>query len=237
MHKLQPASPVLEVLQSFFLGIHFIENFLPGAVHFCSGAGFEELERLRISGDCSPVLIIGLDPLETLPAEHRNLLSMERRQAAFYRQLPCSREELEKAVDLVRKSPAATPPTREEIIREVRAYKHRCDNVCMARSACTSKVQKMLPDSPGSAMAMLREFALNRLEKLQLEYEALSNAIASLAIPGAETISDMFMEMRLLVAKMSSPEITLDQAIELSFACIQKLRNISNILDAAKVKE
>jgi hypothetical protein len=234
VHKLQAAHPVLEVLQSIFPDIHFIENFLPGVVHFCSGAGFDEMERLRISGDLRPVLIVGLEPLETLPTEHRNLLAPARRQAAVYRQLPCSREELEEAVDAVRKSPAATPTTREELIREVRAYKHRCDNVCMARSGSTNKAQRVATDSPDNALAMLREFDLNRLEKLRLEHKVLSNAIASLAIPGAETISDMFMEMRLLVEEMSRPEITLDQAIELSFACIQKLRKISTILDAAK---
>ena len=237
MNNSDLTSPILPILQTLFSDIHFIENFLPGEDYSCSGDGFDELKKLRIRGELHPVLILGFDSAEMMPTEHLDILAPGKQQAAFYLQLPCFWEQLDNMVQKVRRAPDALPLTRKEKIVQVRAFKHTCDNVRISRSGSTNRAKKMLIDSPNEALELLREFSPSRLGKFLEDYKDLSSVLDNLVLPNAEKIPGLFTEVQSMVEQIAKKEIDPEHAIDLSFSYIDKLKEISDILDGVKLNK
>lgn len=201
----------------------------------CPGCGFDALTLLRNNGDTSPVVIAGFTNQSQLKKQYREALS-DSQNAVFYLQLPCSFSELNKVINQAKEAPNAQEFffDRQKAIREIRAFKHTCDNVWNAWHGNIGQARKSLAQLTESFPESLRELKVTRLEKLAAEYDPLADNAFRLGISRAHDVPHLFAKMIQTLRNAGQEEKLPLETILLLETCLEHLKQIANILKSAK---
>lgn len=227
-------TPLLQLLDLMFPGIHFIDYFSPGEDLYYPGAGLDLAKFLRGRDYLKPVLIVGLDTIDMISPHHIDILTSGDNLSIFYLQLPCTSERLEETVKKTMEAPNALPFSRKMKVKIIRDFKHTCENVCMAKSANTQRAKKQIRQQPVDALKSLRELKMRRVKQLQVDFERLGPVINYLAVDQANRLPGLFEDLSNMTEQITENVIGPRQALDLSFLCVNKLQQITSILGTVK---
>jgi hypothetical protein len=201
---------------------------------FAPMGGLEEAIVRRKNGDLRPLIIYGFD-------DHKRILkcrggSILKARGVFYLQLPRPLSDIRSIFRKAAKTRISekTAIDVKNAVREIRAFKHRFDNVCLSLQGNAARAEKALIASPKKMPSALKEFKRTRLEEFAREYDALDSLAKRLGIKGAEQVSEKMMEAIRLTERIPNNKETPENAVRLAVECVGHLRAIAQILSAAK---
>ena len=122
-------------------------------------------------------------------------------------------------------------------IREIRAFKHRCDNLWASMEMNANRARMALDNSPGTMPIALLEFRTSKVEKFADEYTELGPRAKRLGITGAEKVTGMMDKAIEIVRQIQDKKTSPHEGVNLAFQCVEKVQAVSSILEKTKELE
>ena len=229
LKKISPEAVKLEIFNAY-RGRESRSTFL---------AGLEEVKAKRSRGDSvKAVLIYGFDSEERI-RQHKSGSILDA-PGVFYLRLPALLSQIK---IMIRKATNVRIPVdgaidnksfRDYAVKEIRAFKHRLDNVFTSMEMNANRARKDLDHSPETMPRALLEFKLPNVEKLFREYQKLEALTIRLGIRDADKVLGMINEMIAGVRQLEDQRTAPLEALDIAFQCAKLGRAISNILEQAK---
>lgn len=218
------------------LEIHPVDG-LPGE---SSGGrtGLDLVVERRAQLDRQAVVLYGFDSAERV--KERSHGAILKAPGVFYLKLPATLEQVytvfkkAKNYKKVDYNKAEKAVTHRYALQQLRAFKHRCDNLWMSMQSNIGRVKKgrngQIPALFGGSVN------LAYMEKFASEYKMIENLAVQTGLKGAEQIpllfADILKSMRRLA--MITESTVLDEKKAILTDCVRSIKAISNILSAAK---
>lgn len=201
--------------------------------------GLDDVKARRARGDLMrPVLIYGFDPEERV-REHESGSILDAR-GVYYLRLPAHLSDIEA---IIQKAARAEIPENQAIdeksfrdyaVKQIRAFKHRLDNVCAAMEMNANRARKELERSPGVMPRALSEFKSSTIQNLLTEYGGLDGLVKRLSIPDADRVPEMMKQLLVKVQEIEGGETAPAKSINSAFFCVEAGQAMSTILGRAK---
>jgi len=205
-------------------------------------AGLEEVKVKRAKGGLrKPVVIYGFDSEERI--RQHECGSILDAPGIFYLRLPARLSQIEGIFKVAANTqiPASNAidekSFRDYAIREIRAFKHRCDNLWASMEMNANRARMALENSPGTMPSALLEFRTSKVEKLADEYTELGPRAKRLGITGAEKVTGMMDKAIEIVRQIQDKKISPHEGVNLAFQCVEKVQTVSSIIEKAKELE
>jgi len=205
-------------------------------------AGLEEVKVKRAKGDLRrAVVIYGFDSEERIRQhEYGPILDAP---GIFYLRLPARLSQIDGIFKVAANTQIPENNATDEksfsdyAIREIRAFKHRCDNLWTSMEMNANRARMALDNSPGTMPSALLEFNTSKVEKLADEYTELMPRAKRLGVTGAEKVKGMMDEVIEIVRQIQDKKMSPHEGVNLAFQCVEKVQAVSGILEKAKELE
>ncbi|MBW1801810.1 MAG: hypothetical protein JRJ85_13890 [Deltaproteobacteria bacterium] len=201
--------------------------------------GLEEVKQERAKGNPKrAVLIYGFDSEENI-RQHQDIAILDA-PGVFYLRLPALvsdiKKVLKKAINTQIPDDNAIDEKsfRDYAIREIRAFKHSCDNLWMSMSSSAHRAEKAIEKDKTIAPVALKQLKLEFVESLSEKYRELEPMIIRLGIKNANEIGRLFEDASEAVRKIEDGKTVLREAVDLAFAAFQKIKKASELLSRIK---
>ena len=205
-------------------------------------AGLEEVKAKRAKGGLRrPVIIYGFDSEERI--RHHESGSILDAPGVFYLRLPtllCDIKNVFKEAantQISARNAIDEKSFRDYAIREIRAFKHRYDNLSASMEMNANRARMALDNSPGTMPIALLEFRTSKVEKFADEYTELGPRAKRLGITGAEKVTGMMDKAIEIVRQIQDKKTSPHEGVNLAFQCVEKVQAVSRILEKAKELE
>lgn len=205
-------------------------------------AGLEEVKERRAKGEfIKPVLVYGFDPEERIRKQESG--SILDAPGIFYLRLPAFLSEIEGIFEEAANTQVPENKViddrsfRDYAIREIKTFKHRCDNLWTSMEMNANRARRALDNSPGSMPSALLEFSTSKVEKLAEEYSNLAPKAERLGITDSEKVKGTMDEVIEIVRQIQDKKTSPHAGVNLAFQCVEKVQAVSSILEKAKELE
>ena len=204
--------------------------------------GLEEVRAKRAKGGLrKTVIIYGFDREQRI-RQHEGGSILDA-PGVFYLRLPALLSDIKNIfkeaanIQIIENNAIDEKSFRDYAIREIRAFKHRCDNLWASMEMNANRARMALDNSPRTMPSALLEFRTSRVEKLADEYTKLGPRAKRLGIKGAEKVKGIMDEVIKIVRQIQDQKTSPHEGINLAFQCVEKVQTISGILEKAKELE
>jgi len=201
--------------------------------------GLEDVKARRARGDLMrPVLIYGFDPEERV-REHESGSILDA-PGVFYVRLPARLSDIDA---IIQKAAHVEIPAHQAIdeksfcdyaVKQIRAFKHRLDNVCASMEMNANRARKELERSPGVMPRALSEFKASIIQNLLTEYGELDGLVKRIGIPGADRVPGMMKQLLIKVQEIEGGKTDPTESLNSAFFCVEAGQAMSTILGRAK---
>ena len=205
-------------------------------------AGLEEVKAKRAKGGLRrTVIIYGFDSEERI-RQHESGSILDA-LGVFYLRLPAFLSDIknvfkEAANTQIPENNAIDEKSLSDYaIREIRTFKHRCDNLWTSMEMNANRARRALDNSPGSMPSALLEFSTSKVEKLAEEYSNLAPKAERLGITDSEKVKGTMDEVIEIVRQIQDKKTSPHAGVNLAFQCVEKVQAVSSILEKAKELE
>ena len=202
-------------------------------------AGLEEVKAKRAKGGLRrAVVVYGFDSDERIRQNKSG--SILDAPGVFYLRLPALLSDIKKVFDeaaniqVIENNAIDEKSFSDYAIREISAFKHRCDNLWISMEMNANIAKMDLDNSPETMPSELFEFKTSHIEKLLEEYRKLDPVVKRLGIADADKVTGMMDKVIGVVRQIQDKKTSPPKALNLAFVCVEKGRALSAILEKAK---
>ena len=202
-------------------------------------AGLEEVKAKRAKGSLrKAVVVYGFDSEERI-RQHESGSILDA-SGVFYLRLPALLSDIkrifkEAANTQIHENNAIDEKSfRDYAIREIMAFKHRCDNLWISMEMNANIAKMDLDNSPKIMPSELFEFKTSYIEKLLEEYHKLDPIVKQLGIADADKVTGIMNKVVGVVRQIQDKKTSPSKTLNLAFVCVEKGRALSTILEKAK---
>ena len=202
-------------------------------------SGLDDVKANRARGTLrKPIIIYGFDS-EIRIRQHRSGSILDA-PGVFYLRLPALLSDIKVIIEKTTNARITEDwaidekSFRDYATLEIRAFKHRVDNVCTAMEMNANRTRREMERSPGLIPKALSEFKPSNVQNLLNEYKEIEALCRRLGIPGADRVMGIMNEVLAETAQIAYKTTVPSAALDSAFHCVKLGRAISSILEQAK---